>query len=218
MLTPFQHRALRSLSGSSFFEELGEERMRWVSRTSVRKGEALFEKHDPSEHVYGLVSGQLKLYSVGTEGQQVSLELIAPGEILGVVDVVSGSPRSANTIAMANSELATIRRRDLDPLMERHPALRAALAQEAADAALRFARRLEDEAFLSIEARVEKTLFDLAIRFGESVDAGRKINLRQQDLADLLGLSRESISKVLTSKPMRSRLQLGRGHIVVVGA
>ena len=199
------------------FETLGQECMRWVCRTSVRKGEVLFEKNDPSEHIYGLVSGQLKLYSSANSGQQVSLELIAPGEVLGVIGVAADKPRHASVIALANSELATIRRRDLEPLMDRHPALRTALSREAAEAAARFTRRLEDTAFLSIEDRIEKTLSDLASRFGERVESGTRIHLRQRDIADLLGLSRESVSRVLTSKSMRGQLELGRGNIVLVG-
>jgi CRP/FNR family transcriptional regulator len=217
VLTPFQNRALRSLGSNAFFAALGHDCMRWVSRTSVRKGEILFEKNEPSEHLHGLVSGQLKLYSSGDSGQQVSLELVAPGEVLGVLGVAGGTPRHASAVALANSELATIRRRDLEPLMDRHPALRTALSREAADAAARFTRRLEDAAFLAIEDRIEKTLFDLAARFGEKVESGTKIHLRQQDIADLLGLSRESVSRVLTSPSMHGRLQLGRGNIVLVG-
>jgi len=217
VLTPFQNRAARSLAGNAFFAELAHESMRWVSRTSVRKGEVLFEKGEPSEHLHGLVSGQLKLYSQGGAGKQVSLELIAPGELLGVVDLAGGKPRHANVVALTNAELATLRRRDLERLMERHPALAAALSREAADAAARLAHRLEDAAFLSIEDRIEKTLFDLAERFGQKVDSGTRIQLRQQDIADLLGLSRESVSRVLTSKSMRGRLALGRGNIVLVG-
>lgn len=217
MLTPFQNRALKSLGSNAFFAELGSECMRWVSRTSVRRGEILFEKNDPSEHLHGLVSGQLKMYSAGQAGQQVSLELIAPGELLGVVGVAGDKPRHASVVALAHSELATLRGSDLEPLMDRHPALRTALSRAAADAAARFTHRLEDAAFLSIEDRIEKTLFDLASRFGQKVEAGTKIHLRQQDIADLLGLSRESVSRVLTSPAMRSRLQLGRGHIVLVG-
>ena len=66
MLTPFQTRAMRTLGESPFFAELPEECLRWVHRTSVRKGELLFEKDSPSDHLYGLVGGLLKLTSRGS--------------------------------------------------------------------------------------------------------------------------------------------------------
>jgi CRP-like cAMP-binding protein len=218
MLTPFQTRAMRSLEASPFFGELPPECVRWIHRSSVRKGETLYEKDAPSDCLYGLVGGLLKLCSRGPDGREFSFGLVAPGELLGEIGMSDGAPRHACAIALAHSELAALRRRDLEPLMARHPRLRDALARASAAAARRLSRRLEDAALLSIEARVENTLADLARRLGERVPRGTRIGLRQQDLADLLGLSRESVSKVLTSPAMRGRLELGRGSIVLVRA
>jgi CRP-like cAMP-binding protein len=158
----------------------------------------------------------LKLCVHSSDGREVSLGLVAPGELAGELGMADGAPRFATAIALAHGELATFRRRDLEPLMDRHPQLRDALAGAAAAAARRLSRRLEEAALLPIEARVENALVDLARRLGERVERGVRIGLRQQDLADLLGLSRESISKVLTSPGMRGRLELGRGSIVLV--
>jgi CRP/FNR family transcriptional regulator, cyclic AMP receptor protein len=218
MLTPFQTRALGALSASPFFGELSPECLRWIYRTPVRKGATLFAKNAPSEHLYGLVSGSIKLFCPGPEGRDLSLGLIAPGELVGELGVSDGAPHHASAVALSHSELASIRRRDLEPLMERHPELRAALVHASAEAARRLSQRLEDAAFLSIEKRVEKMLLDLAQRFGERIERGTRIRLRQQDLADILGLSRESVSRALTSPALRGRLELGRGCIVLVGA
>jgi CRP-like cAMP-binding protein len=218
MLTPFQTRAMRVLDASPFFGELPPECLRWIHRSSVRKGETLCEKGAPSDRLYGLVGGLLKLCSRGPDGREFSFGLVAPGELVGELGMSDGAPRGATVVALAHSELATLERRDLEPLMVRHPQLRDALARAAAAAARRFSRRLEEAALLSIEARVENALTDLARRLGERVERGTRIGLRQQDLADLLGLSRESVSKVLTAPAMRGRLELGRGSIVILGA
>jgi CRP-like cAMP-binding protein len=216
MLTPFLDRALRSLGANVFFQALPPESVRWIHRTSLRRGETLYAKDTPSDRLYGLVGGLLKLVSRGSEGREISFGVIAPGELVGELGIADGAPRYASAIALAPSELALITRRDLEPLMDRHPELRAALAVASAAAARRFSRRLEEAALLSIETRVEHALADLARRLGESVERGIRIGLRQQDLADLLGLSRESVSKVLTSPAMRGKLELGRGSIVLV--
>ena len=71
---------------------------------------------------------------------------------------------------------------------------------------------------MSIEARVEKALADFARRFGERLEGkGTSVPVRQQDLADVLGVSRESVSRVLTSPSMRGRIELRRGRIVLLG-
>ena len=192
--------------------------MRWVHRTSLRKGEILFEKNKPSDALYGLVSGQVKLFSTAEDGRQISFGLVGPGELVGALGVSSGAPRHSSAIALAHCELATLKQRDLEPLMERHPILREALAYSSAEAARQLSERIEDAAFLSIEARVEKALIDLARRFGERIEEGVCVRLRQQDLADSLGLSRESVSRVLTSSAMQGQIKLGRGRIVLLKA
>lgn len=218
MLTPFQTRARRALAETPFFRDLPDECMRWVQRTSVRKGEILFEKSTPSGDLFGLVGGQVKLFSEGSDGRQISFGLVAPGELIGEIGIATGAPHHATATTLAHSEFATIKRRDLDMLLDRHAKLRIALSEASAQAALRLSERIEDAAFLSVEARVEKALVDCARRFGERIEGGLCVPLRQQDLADIVGLSRESVSKVLTSRAMRGKVELGRGRIVLLGA
>lgn len=216
MLTPFQNRARRALARSPFFEALPDECMRWVHRASVRRGELLFEKGAPSDTLFGLVSGRAKLFAQGENGRQISFGLAGPGELIGEVGITSGAPRHASVIALAPCELAAIKRRDLEPLLEKHATLRDALSHASGDAALRLSERIEDTAFLSIEARIEKTLFDFAQRFGERIEDGICVALRQQDLADVLGLSRETVSRVLTSGSMGRQVRLARGRIILL--
>jgi len=217
MLTPFQTRARRALAETPFFGELSDECMRWVQRTAVRKGEVLFHKADASGDLFGLVGGQAKLFSEGSDGRQISFGLVAPGELVGEIGIVTGAPHHATAMTLTHSEFATVKRRDLDRLMEKHPTLRVALSEASTRAAMRLSERIEDAAFLSVEARVEKALADCARRFGQRIEGGLCIQLRQQDLADVLGLSRESVSKVLTSRAMRGKVELGRGRIVLLG-
>lgn len=217
MQTPFQIRAARVLAKTPVFEELDAVESRWVSRSSVRKGETLFEKHDPSEHLFGLVSGQLKLFAHNQERREISLAVMGPGDLIGEEGIADGAPRSVSAMALANCELATIHTRDLKPLMSRHPNLRDALARACAVSVRRLMERAEDAAFMSLEERIEKALRDLAVRVGEATLEGTRIGLRQRDLADLLGTSRESVSKVLTSPAMQGRVVIGRGSIVLLG-
>ena len=218
MLSPFQDRACKALVNCPFFGEFDLESQIRVYRTSARKGEPLFLKNTPSDRLYGLVSGRLKICSEADDGRQVTLDLVAPGEIVGALGIADGALRFASAVALANCEIATVSRKDLTIIMGRQPELNASLASVTAQAARRLSQRLEDAALLSIEERIEKSLLDLAARFGERIERGTKIALRQQDIADVLGLSRESVSRVLTSPRMRGRLELGRGSILLLGA
>lgn len=216
MLTPFQDRAVRALAATPFFGDVGPALLGHIRRVAVRRGETLFRKGDPSDRLFGLISGQLKLCSDPSGPRQIALGLVAPGELLGELGVTLGGPSYANAVALAHSELAAVSRSSLEALVEERPELRSSLNEVAARTALRLAERAEDVAFLSIERRLEKVLEDVARRFGESVDRGTLIRLRQRDLADVLGVSRESVNRLLTSASMRGRLDLGRGSIVLL--
>lgn len=215
MLTPFQDRAARALEKTPFFGGLEPELLRHVRRAGVRRGQPLFRKGDPSDALYGLLQGQLKLVGGSNPAREVTLALVAPGELVGELGIALGAPRHASAVALAHCELAAIDRRLLETLLERRPELRTGLNEAASRAALRLAERAEDVAFLSIETRLEKALDDLAARFGESVERGTRIRLRQRDLADVLGVSRESVNRILTAFHAQGRLELGRGSIVL---
>jgi CRP-like cAMP-binding protein len=217
MPTPFQNRAIRALAESVFFGELDAESIPCIHRTAVRRGEVLFEKGDPSEHLFGVVSGQLKAYSTPSPGREISLDLIAPGELVGQLWVTDGGPRHAAVKALAPSELATISRNDLVSLLAERPELSRSLGSASASTVGRLAERAEDVAFLSVEARLEKILVDLGDRMGEAVERGTRIRLRQRDLAEMLGVTRESVNRALTSPAMQGKLELGRGSIVLRG-
>jgi CRP-like cAMP-binding protein len=77
----------------------------------------------------------------------------------------------------------------------------------------RLSQRAEDAVFLSLAARLAKVLDDLAERLGEPDPAGTLLQLRQQDLADLMSVSRESINKILTAWKADGVLELRRGAI-----
>jgi CRP/FNR family cyclic AMP-dependent transcriptional regulator len=219
MLTPFQKRARNALRENSLFGAFSDEALRWTSRTSLPKGQVLFEKGHPSTALYGLVGGQVKLFSTDTGGREICFGILGPGELVGEVGISTSAPRHMSAVALSNAELVTINQRDLEPLLVRQPALQDALAEASVEATRQLSERIEDAAFLSIEQRVEKALFDFAHRFGERLERGKlSVPLRQRDLADALGLSRESVSKVLTSPAMRGRIKLGRGKIVILRA
>jgi CRP-like cAMP-binding protein len=217
MRTPFQSRAARALEQTPFFGRLDDELLPSIRRSAVRRGETLFAKGDPGDQLHGLMSGQLKLISQGPRGREVALGLVAPGELVGDLGAVLGSPRYASAVALAHCELASITREALDGVLARRPELRAELNAAAARTATRLAERATDAASLSIELRLEKALEDLAGRFGEAVDGGTLIRLRQRDLADVLGVSRESVNRLLTSASLEGRLELGRGSILLLG-
>lgn len=216
MLTPFQSRAARALAAAPVFGRLGEAMSALAQRRVVKRGETLFEKGDPASALFGIVSGRMKVFCA-TQAREVALELLGVGDVLAALELSCGGPQHTSARAMTHAELVSIDRAELEALFEQQPELRAELGAAASRAVGQLTERAVDVAFLTLELRLEKVLSDLADRIGESV--GRedtRLPLRQQDLADILGVSRETVNRALAAPPMRDRIMLQRGSITLV--
>lgn len=186
-----------------------------AERRIIRGGTPLFQKGDPGDRLYGVVTGCLKVCATNLEGREVTFAVLSAGDIVGELAVTSAHPRSATVIAVSDSELASIERKRLDSVMTRRPAVLSALVEASATTVRRLTDRAEDAAFLSLDARLAKTLVELSQRIGQPRNAGTEIRFRQQDLADMLSASRESVNKRLRDWEDHTFLQLRRGTIVV---
>jgi CRP/FNR family transcriptional regulator len=161
------------------------------------------------------VSGRLKVFASNAEGRDVTFAFMGPGELFGELGVADEAPRSASVMAMSDAELAYISQPDLGGLLNDDPRLAAELVRASTATVRRLSERAEDAAFLSLEDRLAKILADLAARLGEPDPEGVLLHLRQQDLADLLSVSRESINKILTGWKAAGALELRRGSILL---
>ena len=211
MLTPFQNRARKALTESPFFSAAGEAWLRWARRTALRKGETLFRKGDASEELFGIVSGRIKLCAFGSDGREIPLGELGPGDLVGEDGLLTGAPRHCSAIALSHCEFAAIKRRDLGLMLERH----SSLVEDLVAASDEMTRRLMSDAlparFQSVEARVERTLFEIARRFGERAGHHETpIGLGRQALADALEMHGELTDRKARSRPVPSGVASSR--------
>jgi len=214
-LTPFQKRARDALRSTPFFAALDERQFEGASRKRLEAGEILFQKGDESGQLYAIVSGRLKVFASSRDGRDVTFAFLGPGDLLGELGVADGVPRSASVMAQVPSEVACLEEPHLGRLLRDHPSLAAELTRVSTATVRRLSERAEDSVFLSLESRLAKTLADLAERLGEPYAGGTRLALRQQDLADLMSVSRESINKILSAWKTAGVLDLRRGSILI---
>jgi CRP/FNR family transcriptional regulator len=218
-LTPFQQRVQSILARTPLFTLLEPDDVTAIvalmERRSVTRRTFLFHKGEPGDRLYGVVVGCLKVCSDSQDGRQVTFSVLGVGDIVGELAVTGSRPRSASVVAMTDCELASLERHRLESILARRPAVLGALTEACAVALCRLTARAEDTAFLSLDARLAKTLQDLMLRIGQPSGAGVHVPFRQQDLADMLCVSRESVNKRLREWEERGWLGLRRGTIVV---
>ncbi|CCG41067.1 Crp/Fnr family transcriptional regulator [Magnetospirillum molischianum] len=184
-------------------------------RVSAR--EQLFSKGDPGDRLYLVIAGVIRISTLSPEGREVTYGLIKAGELFGEIAVLDGGRRSADATALEPSELLTLDRRDVIDFLDRHPALALHLLRVLCERLRRADDLLEDVVFLSLPGRLAKHLLVLAgtLSSREVPEAAPTIRLSQQELADHLGISRESVNKVLSKWEQAEMVTLGRSQITL---
>ena len=159
----------------------------------VRKGE-------PGDGLFVLLEGRAKVTSLGHGGGDTALAVMGPGEVFGEVALLDGCPRSATVTTIDRCETAFIDQHAFQELLLANPRLAIRLLSLLARRLRQLTERVEDRAFLQLEARLAKQLVQLAEEYGGPLaDGGVRIPLAisQQDLGNLVNATRESVNKQL---------------------
>ncbi len=203
------------------FEALDEETTRALRAAMVqvrmRRGEVLFNEGEPGDRVYVIADGKIKLGHTAPDGRETIIAVLGPGEMLGELSLFDPGPRAATATAIAPSRLLELRHDDLQGFLDGRPQLSTQLLQGLARRLRRTNAALADLVFSDVPGRVAKALIDLAKRFGEPVDEGIRVvhDLTQEELAQLVGASRETVNKALAEFGNRGWIRL-EGRAVVI--
>lgn len=177
----------------------------------------LFRKGDPGSNMMVVVRGRAKVCTHSEDGKELVLNLINAGDVVGEIALLDGAPRTADAVTLEPCEMLVLERRDFVPFLKRHPDACLKLIGVLCERIRRTSQMLEESLFLEGAARVAKRLEHLATLFGREVPEGIEITIKlsQQQLGNMVGMSRESMNKLL-GQWRRERLVLTRGgHIII---
>lgn len=188
-----------------------------MDELTFRRGEEIFREGAPGDRLYVIGSGKVKLGHTAPDGREHLLAILGPGEILGEVSLYDPGPRTATATALATTELIEFQHQDLLNLLDERPEISQYLLRSLAQRLRRTNDSLADLIFSDVPGRVAKALLDLGRRFGEPIDAGLRVthDLTQEELAQLVGATRETVNKALAEFSSRGWLQL-QGKTVIL--
>jgi CRP/FNR family cyclic AMP-dependent transcriptional regulator len=189
----------------------------YVTRRRVKRGSALFAKGDPGTGLMAVLSGTVKISVPSADGHEVVLNLIRAGELFGEIALLDGRPRTADATAMDDCELMVIDRRDFIPFVKNQPNIALNLIEILCARLRHTSEQVEDLMFLSLPARLAKTLLKLANR-SDSDKRSATFTITQRELSQMIGMSRESTNKQLRAWEKRNWVRLGRGTLTIVNA
>jgi CRP/FNR family cyclic AMP-dependent transcriptional regulator len=180
-----------------------------VTPRTISRGAMLMAQGDPTDSVYVLVAGRLQVVMSDSEGREVILATLGPGEVVGEMGLVDDSPRSASVIAADHSDLLSITKREFRKCLAEHFDMAINLMRTLVRRLREADRMIGSLALLDVYGRVAHLLIDKA----EAVGGKRVITerLTKQDIAKMVGASREMVSRVMKD------LQEG-GYIEVHGS
>ena len=186
------------------FADLADEEVRELMtvarRRTFRAGEVIFHREDPGQVLYVIKEGKVKICQISPDGQEMTLTVLGKGEYFGELALLDGLPRSTDAIASERVECYTLQRTDFHNAIMKNPKI-AIQALEVLSKRLRNTNQMvEDMIFLDVYGRVAKKLLELADAHGaKAEDGGIRIEMRltQQELASMVGASRESVNKVM---------------------
>lgn len=192
-----------------------------ASLGSLRKldtNQLLFSKGDEGDALYGVVQGRIRISNYATDGREMVINVIEPGELFGEIALLDGGLRTADATAMEGTELLQVLRADFVTFLESRPAVASHFLKLVCERLRATTEMLEDSAFLNLSARLAKRLVRLAenSRDQEDINSPLELKISQSDLGQLMGVSRESINKSLQGWRRDNLIDLGRGKIIIL--
>lgn len=211
-----------ALGGSALFAALDADAQEALRRSMVEvklsRGQVLFSEGDPGDRLYVVTQGKIKLGRTAADGRENLLAVLGPGEMFGELSLFDPGPRTATATAITSATLSGLGHDDLQPWLHDRPEMASRLLGAMARRLRRTNEAMGDLVFRDVPGRVAKALLDMAARFGVSAEDGLRVthDLTQEELAQLVGASRETVNKALADFAARGFLRLeGRGVVIL---
>ncbi len=184
----------------------------------VARGDILFHEGEPGDSLYVIRSGAVKLGLRSSDGRENLLAILGPGELLGELSLFDPGMRTATATVISDAVVLQMGHDELARWLATTPAVAEHLLRSLARRMRRTNEALADLVFTDVPGRVAKALLDLATRFGQNTDDGIRVahGLTQEELAQLVGASRETVNKALADFTARGWLRREGRTIVLL--
>lgn len=200
------------------FEMLDDESLKPLTRVAtlrrVPRHTVVLNAGDRTDNIYFVLSGALKVQISDEEGREVILSMLGPGELFGEMGVLDDHPRSATVLAVESSEVVVVGKADFKQCLVENPDVSLFIMRNLTKRLRMADRNIESLALLDVYGRVARLLLEAA----ETVD-GHKVVVRKltkQDIAKMIGASREMVSRVMRDLTAQGLIQERNGQMILV--
>jgi CRP/FNR family transcriptional regulator, cyclic AMP receptor protein len=184
----------------------------------VSRGEVIFAEGEPGDSLYIVLSGKVKVSRRAQDGRENMLAVMGPSELIGELSLFDPGPRTATALAITDTRLAKLKQSMLRPWITQHPEIALQLLHVLARRLRRTNDIVADLIFTDVPGRVAKNLLQMAKKFGAREGDRIRVthDLTQEELAQLVGASRETVNKALADFASRGWLRLEPRSVVIM--
>jgi CRP-like cAMP-binding protein len=182
------------------------------------RGSAIFSEGELGDRLYIILEGKVKLGRHSPDGRENLLAIMGPADMFGELSVFDPGPRTSTAVAVTEVQLATMDRTGMRSWVTKRPEIAEQLLRVIARRLRRTNNALADLIFTDVPGRVAKALLQLARQFGTNDGGQLRVthDLTQEELAQLVGASRETVNKALADFGQRGWLRLEGKSVVIL--
>lgn len=181
------------------------------------RGTTIFKEGEPGDRLYIIIDGKVKLARHSSDGRENLLTIMGPSDMFGELSIFDPGPRTSSAICVTEVNAASMSATQLQEWVETHPDVPAQLLRMLARRLRRTNNSLADMIFTDVPGRVAKSLLQLANRFGVQEGNSLRVNhdLTQEEIAQLVGASRETVNKALAEFAHRGWIRLEGKSVLI---
>jgi CRP/FNR family cyclic AMP-dependent transcriptional regulator len=191
-----------------------------LTRRTLARGHVVFSEGDAGDRLFVVLDGKVKISRAAADGRENLLAVLGTAEMFGELSLFDPGPRTASVTTITESTLASLDHDDLRPLLIERPAVAVQLLKALAQRLRRTNEAMADLVFTDVPGRVAKALLDLSAKFGVVEGNGTRVrhDLTQEELAQLVGASRETVNKALSEFAHRGWLRIDGRSVLILDA
>ncbi|MBL8384438.1 MAG: Crp/Fnr family transcriptional regulator [Burkholderiales bacterium] len=200
------------------FSVLDEAQLRSLStvmlRKSAPKNRTIIKAGDPTDSLYIIIAGRIKVQMSDVEGKEVILSVLGPGDFFGEMGLLDGAPRAASVVTLEQSEFVSVSKEDFNAVLKNNFELAMVIMRGLVKRLREADRKIESLALLDVYGRVARVLLE----FSEDI-GGRKVikgKLPRQDIAKMIGASREMVSRVMKGLEIEGYIEVQPDGAIVL--
>ncbi|QGP92895.1 Anaerobic regulatory protein [Neomoorella glycerini] len=204
------------------FADLSPEELQHIASLAIfrryRKNMYIFMEGEPGDAIYFVKKGAIKLFQVLEDGREKILHFVREGEIFAEVLLFEGGPYPATAETLEDTEVGIIRNADMERLLSRHGEMAVKIIKVMSRRLRQAQEHIRDLALKGAYGRLASTLLQLARDYGTPREDGVTIdlNLSQQELASLIGTSRETVARILSDFKRLGAVGVERQRITIL--